>query len=496
MKKRAGWKFVFMLIVLCMCIPLVLHTRVQKMNILVYPLQYQGPPQLAWIRSGLTDSVMNDFMKIKSVNVFSQNDRLQAIRELEKSMAGLSPNEKAKRVGSLVGANLIFTGRIQASNGSIRVVTRLMDVQTARVYRSKKLDTSPGKMTDLVHSIVVDLMDEKTQEPGDAVPVPLVLTADEKKDILNVPRRKYTAYRWYAMGLENSITDQEKALQYFKNAIKIEPAYFEAFLEAALVAGRLAERETSDRMSSLEDRYLRRAGEIVRKVKRCEYKYAYVLIITGMSLGQQHHLERARKYLLEAMPVLKCLGQERSSNYASLLISLGNISFMEKNYDKSLASYRDAQSIYSSLGLKTSMGYANVQNNIANVYSDNEEYQKAIEIYRETHFILKKLRKTNPGLYDSTLVNAGTVYRLKGDYPRAKRFYTTAMEMIMALDMEYTYKHATLLINYAAWHEDQQNYREAARMYRQAYSIYTELGYEGPLKKLAGEHARKNMRRK
>jgi len=495
MKKYTIWKCLSIVTVLCLSIPLVLQSSQQKLNILVYPLHYQGPPQLAWMSSGFTDSVITDLMKIRSLNVFSENDRLQAIREIEKSMAGLSTDEKAKKLGSLVGANLILTGSIQVADGNLRIVTRLMDVQTAQVYRSKKLDGSPGEMTDLLHKIVVDLMDEKAGVDGAVLPLPLVVTGDEKRKIMNVPRRKYTAYRWYAMGLENSITDPEKALEYFQNAIKIESAYFEAFLEAALVAGRLAERETIDRMSSLEDSYLRRAGEIVRKEKRCEYKYAYVLMITGMSLGQQHRLERARKYLLEAMPVLKCLGQERSSNYASLVISLGNISFMEKKYDKSLAFYHDAQSIYSSLGLKTSIGYANVQNNIANVYSDNEQYQKAIQIYRETHFIVKKLRENNPGLYDSTLVNAGTVYRLNGDYNRAKKFYTTAMDMIIALDMEYTYKHATLLINYAAWHEEQKNYAEAARMYRQAYSIYTELGYEGPLKKLAGEHARKNMRR-
>ena len=495
MKKHAGWEVVAMVITIYLCVPLVLHSSKQKLNILVYPLQYQGPPQMSWISSGLTDSVMNDFMKIKSINVFSESDRLQAIRELEKSMAGLTPDEKSRKVASLVGANLIFTGSIQVSDGRLRLVTRLMDVHTAQVYRSKRLDGSSGEVTDLVHRIVVDIMDEKKQESKKAVPVPLFLTSDEKSNILNVPTRKITAYRWYAMGLETSITDPEKALEYFKKAIKIEPTYFEAFLEAALVAGKLAERDTTDRMSSLEDRCLRRAGEIVRKEKRCEYKYAYVLIITGMSLGKQHRLERARKYFHEAMPVLKCLEQERSSNYASLLISLGNISFMEKKHDKSLAFYRDAQSIYTSLGLKNSIGYANVRNNIANVYSENEQYQKAIEIYRGTHFIVKKLRENNPGLYDSTLVNAGTVYRLQGDYNRAKRFYTTAMEMIRALDMEDTYKHATLLINYAAWHEEQKNYSEAARMYRQAYSIYTELGYEGPLKKLAGEHARKNMRR-
>ena len=481
--------------VLILFIPLVLLSSQQKLNILVYPLHYQGPPQLAWISSGFTDSVITDLMKIRSLNVFSENDRLQAIREIEKSMAGLSTDEKAKKVGSLVGANLIFTGSIQVSGGNLRVVTRLMDVQTAQVYRSKKVDGTPEKMTDLLHKIVVDMMDEEAQHDGSAPPLPLVVTADERKKIMDVPRREYTAYRWYAMGLENSITDPEKALEYFQNAIKIEPAYFEAFLEAALVAGRLAERETPVKMSSLEDRYLERAGEIVRKEKRCEYKYAYVLIITGMSLGQQHRLERARKYLLEAMPVLKCLGQERSSNYAALLMALGNTYFMEKKHGTSLSYYKDARSIYNANGLMNSFAYTNVLNNIANVYADREEYQEALNIYRDTHFIIKKLRENNPGLYDSTLVNAGTIYRMNDDYPRAKRFYQTAMEMIMALDMEYTYKHATLLINYAAWHEEQKNYAEAARMYRQAYSIYTELGYEGPLKKLAGEHARMNMRR-
>jgi TolB-like protein len=472
-------------------------TAAKKVNLLVHPFHYRGPENYNWLTRGLTETVLSDLMKIGSFNVFSEADRKNAVRELELGMAGAIDDKDIAKVGSLIGADIIFTGRMQVSGERVRISARLLDVKSAGLFKSLKLDGEVKNILDLQNRIVLELLREKKKINIADLP-PFIITEKEQKKILDKPRRNFTAYQYYALGLENQITDRMKALDYFKKAFGLDPRYFEAYLEASQTAGRLSEkdRKMKKKYQRLEEGYLEKAADIIKKEKRCEYKYAYVIMMKGIALGKQHRIERARKLLFKAEEILKCLGQERSRNYAALLLSLGNTYFVKKKHKKSLNFYNRTKSLYADLGLEESIGYVNTLVNIGNVYSDREQYKKGLAIYKESHTIMQRLRKKNPELYDSSYVNIGTIYRMMNNYPEALKNYEKALEMIEELDREDTYKHATLLINFAAYHEEKRNRKKAARMYRKAYAIYTELGYRGPLKRLAKERARMNERRR
>ncbi len=468
----------------------------KKVNLLVYPFEYKGPKNYNWLTRGFTETVLSDLMKIKSFNVFSEADRKNAVRELELSMAGALEEKDIAKVGSLVGADIIFTGSLQVSGKRVRISARLVDVKSAQLVKSLKLDGAVKNILDLQNRIIIELLRGKKKIDIADLP-PLVISEKEERSLRNKPARKFTAYQYYSLGLENRITDRVKALENFKKAFGLDPHYFEAYLEASQTAGRLSEeyKKKKKEYTKLEENYLEEAGEILKKIKKCEYKYAYIIMMKGIALGKQHRIERARKLLFKAGEILKCLGQERTTNYAALMLNLGNTYFMKNNYKKSLTFYNRSKAIYNELGLEESIGYTDTMVNIGNVYSDRKQYRKGLEFYREAHRIIRMLRKRNPELYDSSYVNIGTIYRMMDNYPEALKNYRKAEEMIRELDREDTYKHATLLINFAAYHEETGNRKKAARMYRKAYAIYTELGYRGPLKKLARERARMNERR-
>jgi tetratricopeptide (TPR) repeat protein len=467
----------------------------RNINLLVHPFQYKGPASYTWLTRGLTETVLSDFMKIKSFNVFSETDRKNAIRELELSMGGALEDKDIAKVGSLVGADIIFTGRVQVAGKRVRISARLVDVKSAQLFKSLKLDGAVKDILKLQNRIIIELLREKKKRDIADLP-PLVISDRERKKILERPGRNFNAYEYYSLGLENQISDTKKALNYFEKAFHIDPDYFEAYLEASQTAGKLSHKEKKRKKDyiRLEEKYLERAADILKRIKKCDYKYAYIIMMKGIKLGKQHRIRRARNLLYKAEEMLKCLGQERSTNFAALALNLGNTYFMMKDYKKSMDYYEKSKSIYSDLDLEFSFGYANTMINIGNVYSDRGEYKKGLNIYRETHRIIKRLRERNPELYDSSYVNIGTLYRMMNNYPKALENYRKAREMIEELDREDTYKHATLLINFAAYYEEKRNRKKAARMYRKAYAIYIELGYEGPLKKLARDRARLNER--
>ncbi len=468
----------------------------KTVNLLIHPFEYRGPQNYTWLTRGLTETVLSDLMKIKIFNVFSQAERKDAIRELELDMAGTMNDREMAKVGSLVGANLIFTGRIQVSGDKVRISARLLEVKSVQLIRSLKLDGVIGNILKLQNRIVIELLRKKEKTDIANLP-PLIITESERRDIADKPERNFTAYEYYSLGLENRITDTKKALEYFEKAFRIQPDYFEAYLEASQTAGKLSEKDRKRRKeyTRREEKYLERAADILKKIKKCEYKYAYIIMMKGITLGKQHRVKRARKLLFKAEEILKCLRQERTTNYAALMLNLGNTYFFRKDYSKSMSYYNRSKSIYSDLDLEISFGHANTIINIGNVYSDREQYGKGLKVYQEAHGIIEKLRKKNPELYDSSYVNIGTIYRMMNNYPKAYEYYSKALKMIRDLDIEDSYKHATLMINFAAYYEEKRERKKAAKMYRKAYAIYTELGYRGPLKKLAGERARKNERR-
>jgi len=65
----------------------------RKLTFLVQPFSGSGEKSLSWAANGITDTVVSDLSRIRSINVVTEEDRRRALREMELAMTGLTGDE-------------------------------------------------------------------------------------------------------------------------------------------------------------------------------------------------------------------------------------------------------------------------------------------------------------------------------------------------------------------------------------------------------------------
>ena len=157
MKKLFFYRiFILSLLFTSLSIPAI----AKMMNILVYPFENIGDKQYSWISAGMTETVINDLMGIREVSVISNADRRKIIEEMKLIFSELVAEKTMLKVGKLAGANVIFTGSYLVSENHIRVIARLINVETGREESSACLDGSLKKIFDLQDKVVLTLLSD------------------------------------------------------------------------------------------------------------------------------------------------------------------------------------------------------------------------------------------------------------------------------------------------------------------------------------------------
>ncbi|MCX5841368.1 MAG: hypothetical protein NTY16_07950, partial [Deltaproteobacteria bacterium] len=260
------------------------------MNILVYPFENTGDKQYSWISAGMTETAIHDLMGIREVSVISNADRRKIMEETKFILSGLVAEETMVKVGKLTGANVIFTGSYLVSENNIRVIARLVNVETGKVESSAKIDGTLEKIFDLQDKVVLTLLSETTK-----VIIPEVnrvkISEVEKERIAEKPRPKTTAYELYAKGLELQDTNPKEALAYFKKALDIDRNYVSALFDAGSTAG-----YTLNLFDEALN-YLTRADNILKSRKATKnIDYAILMGNIGVVYGRKGDFDHALKY--------------------------------------------------------------------------------------------------------------------------------------------------------------------------------------------------------
>ena len=208
------------------------------MNILVHPFDNTGDKEYSWISAGMTDTVITDLTRIQNISVVSNTDRKKILEEMKFIFSGLAEEDKMIKLGKLTGANVIFTGSYLVSGYRIRIHARLVNVETGKVESSTKIDGTLNGIFDLQDKVVFTLMGE-TEKITIADIKPVEITEKDRKEIEEKPKPNVTAYEWYAKGLEVQDTNPKEALTNFKKALDIDPNYTDALMHAGWTAGNI-----------------------------------------------------------------------------------------------------------------------------------------------------------------------------------------------------------------------------------------------------------------
>lgn len=456
-----------------------------KMNILVYPFRFDGDTGFSWIAAGLTDTVISDLHNLSAVSVFSDEDRKQAIKEMELGMTGLFDESTIVRAGNIIGANVIFTGSIQVAGSVIRINARLLNVETTKIENTIKIDGTTENIFELQDRIVSGLMNEAEKIRSDRI-AQVKFSSDEIKKIESVYKPKREAYELYSKGLELADSNPEAALALFLKAAEVDPGYADVLMEAGHISGSVLNRFDA----ALG--FLGRAASIIEKNSgtSCD-RYAMVLQYTGEICYLKGEHEKAMEYYAKSLETRERLGLQNTMSYADTLGDTGILCRARGDADKAMEYYGRAEKILLGLGLQNSDSYATLVNNmgLASIARGNPD--KALEYFMVARNTRERLSLQKSEGYAAIMNNIGIVYSSQLQYDKSLDYFMQAKQTYDSIKLQETVAYGVLQSNLAGVYENLGQKELAAEYYRKSYDTLTRACYQGKWR----DNALKNAKR-
>lgn len=456
-----------------------------RMNILVYPFRFDGDTDFSWIAAGLTDTVISDLHSLNAVSVFSEDDRKQAIKEMELGMTGLFDESTVVRVGNIIGANVIFTGSIQVTGNTVRINARLLNVETTKIENTIKLDGTTEKIFELQDRVVAGLMTE-AEKIKSANIAQVKFTRDEIKKVKSGYKPRREAFQLYSKGLELVDSNPDAALALFLKAVEVDPGYGDALMEAGHTAGSVLNRFPE----ALE--YLGRAASLIEKNSgiSCD-QYATVLQYTGEVYRFKGEHDRAMEYYTKSLETREKLGLQNTISYADTLSNMGILYRASGDADKAMEHYVRAEKILSSLGLLNSDSYASLMNNMGLASIGKGDPDKALEYFMVAKNTRENLSLQKSDGYATILNNIGIVYSSQLQYDKSLDYFIQAKQTYDSIKLQETVAYGVLQSNLAGVYENLGQKELAGEYYRKSYDTLTKVGYQGKWR----DNALKNAKR-
>jgi len=414
----------------------------KKLGILVYPFEQSGSKNFSWIAAGLTDTVISDLNKIQDIYVFSEDDRKKAIQEIQLGMTGLIKESDIIRAGSIMGADLIFTGKVQATGNKIRVNARLINISTTKIENSVKLDGTVDELFDLQDRVVFALMTE-TEKVSLADTKPGKIRDDEKKKVKGKVRPKQDVYQLYSKGLEIHETNPRKALEFYLEALESDPQFLDGLLKTGSLYGELNEFQNAMN-------YLSKASDILESTGQQDTVfYADMLNNKGVVYRDMGDHEKALEFYEKSRELRKKLNLAKTVNYAETTSNMGIVYVDTGKYDKALEYYMEAQKILEDTRFRQTSKYAILMNNIGGVYWSRKDYDSALQYYFKSQGIRDKLGLQNTAGYAYLMNNIGSIYWKQGVNDKAIMYYRLSQEIRDKLGLQNTESYSNLMQNIA-----------------------------------------------
>jgi tetratricopeptide (TPR) repeat protein len=133
-------------------------------------------PADAWLTSELSEAIERELFRSGAVRLVERRFLAQVFEEISLQLSGAVAEETAVDVGRLSGAAMLINGTVTSSGGTIRVRTRVLDVQTAEVRELVEVEAPSEQLSemeqDLGRRLAVALRVESGRRRGESTPPP------------------------------------------------------------------------------------------------------------------------------------------------------------------------------------------------------------------------------------------------------------------------------------------------------------------------------------
>lgn len=191
------------------------ESKIKSLAILPFE-NLQKDSSVSYLSDGIPENLINRLSSFPDVKVFSRS-------------ATFNLSDTSKNISSLkrlLNADVVLTGQLQQNNDFYYLSCQLVDAENQNQIWGNKYELTNNDISKIEDSIIASLMN----------PLQIVLF-DRSKGVQQKKQVKPAAYAEYLKGrylsYGSTSEESEKALDYFREAIRIDPTYAAAYAAIA-----------------------------------------------------------------------------------------------------------------------------------------------------------------------------------------------------------------------------------------------------------------------
>lgn len=358
-------------------------------------------PSDDWIGTGIAESVSADLQRITGLTVIGRARVYDAMRNLGTD-AHLN-DSLAIDIGHRLGATWVVLGGFQRMGSLIRITANFVEVASANVRRTVKLDGRVDDIFALQDRIVFELTDGLNLE----------LRGSEVASIERRETRSVSAYESYARGMMNlrqaTRDSLDRAISSFEEALRNDPDYAVAW---AALGGAYGLKGNFLAIPDL----LHKAIEMEDRAIALDAQLADAHMWKGTALLGLGRVDEAIAAIKEALRLDPNSGQAHQGLARAYWVGKGDFAAAIPVFERAIE-------------LNPEAGYSYLQ--LALLLAYEGHYERAIEICKRAIDLQEQFISGNAGLQ---IVGAharlGYVYYLGGRYEEALREYERELAFI------------------------------------------------------------------
>ena len=368
---------------------------ISKLSIAVLPFDnMSSDPENEFFADGITDDILAQLAKIKSLEVISRTSIMQ-YKNTTKSLS---------EIGKELGVATILEGSVRRGGNRVRIIAQLIDARTDKHLWAETYDRD----LDDIFAIQSDVANKI------AAALKASLTPEEEKSIYEKPTNSVEAYDLFLKGrlLTESATsgggkgELEEAIKLFQQAVDLDPEFIQAY-------SRLAKAHLTmywDGFGGWDrtDGRLAKAKEAIDKASEIDSEHPEVQLAMGFYYywGYRNY-DEALKYLLPAL--------EKQPNNSDVSAAIGYVYRRMGEWDKAIASMKRAVDL------------------------DPRAYDKTVAL-TQTYTVIRKWEEAEryanrlvalkPGKIRSYVAKIQIIFFSSGDLEESRKVLNEAMENI------------------------------------------------------------------
>lgn len=304
-------------------------------------------PERDYFARGIADDLITDLVKVSGLTTIARRS-VDYFKD-----ASANP----RLISDQLGADFLIDGSVQRQGESLRINVQLIEGQPERVIWGKRYEGSVQEIFEIQNSLTKEVL----------AALKVRLTPNETDLLAIHPTNSIAAYDEYLRGIEEqghrTHDNNQAAKIHLRKAIELDPRFARAYAGLAMAHSRDAiDGWASDPLQSLQ-----KAKELAVKASEIDFSIPQVhFVMAQIELFRRQHAQaiKAAKRAIEDNPnyvdayalsawILNYAGRSREAlaymnealrlnptPSASYLEVLGEIQFVQKQYDKAATTFR------------------------------------------------------------------------------------------------------------------------------------------------------------